>query len=86
MCSNPIDLAVGAISGDLGPGATCHEVMGTASGMNCGNFVDPRTFSVNGVGIDCVASGNESLPPIRNGGYCMEASAGQFTYAYFRTF
>jgi len=54
--------------------------------MNCGNFVDPRTFSVNGMDIDCVAAGNKSLPPIRNGGYCMEASAGQFSYAYFRTF
>jgi hypothetical protein len=26
------------------------------------------------------------LPAPRNGGWCMEASAGNFSYAYFTTF
>jgi hypothetical protein len=86
MCSNPIELPVGMISGDLGTSATCHEVMGTGAGMNCGNFLAPRTFTINGTSINCVMSGNYALPAPRNGGYCMEASAGEYSYAYFRTF
>jgi len=86
MCSGPISVAIGVNSKDLGTGATCHEVMGTAAGLNCGNFVSPRTFTVNGTSINCVMAGNYSLPATRNGGYCMEASAGQYSYAYFSTF
>jgi len=86
MCSNPINVPLMTNSGGLGTGATCHEVVGMGQGMNCGNFVAPRTFTVNGTSINCVMAGNYSLPARRNGGYCMEASAGEYSYAYFSTF
>jgi hypothetical protein len=74
-------------SGDLGTGATCHFVDGASGGMVCGNFASPRTFTINGTtDIDCVAGGSFTLPAPRNGGWCMEASAGNFSYAYFTTF
>ena len=86
MCSNPTSVPLGMNSGGIGTGATCHEVMGTGAGINCGNFVAPRTFTVNGTSINCVLAGNYSLPATRNGGYCLEASAGEYSYAYFSTF
>jgi hypothetical protein len=53
----------------------------------CGNFQTPRTMTVNGTAmIDCVTSGTYPLPAPRNGGFCFQASAGQFSYAYFTTF
>jgi len=54
----------------------------------CGNFVSPRTMTVNGTSIDCVSNGgaNTTLPAARNGGYCFQASAGQYSYAYFSTY
>ena len=54
--------------------------------MICGNFVAPRTFTVNGTAVDCVTGVNTSLPPSRNGGFCMQASAGLYSYAYFSTY
>ena len=74
----------------LGTGATCNEVVGTVAGLVCGNFVSPRTFSVNGTSVDCVNkgagySGAMPVSPVR-GGYCMQASAGDYPYAYFLTY
>ena len=36
--------------------------------------------------FNCVTAGNYSLPAKRSGGYCLEASAGKYSYAYFSTF
>jgi hypothetical protein len=46
----------------------------------------PRNFIVNGTSIDCVVSDGGPLPATRNGGYCMQASAGNYSYAYFVTY
>jgi len=86
LCSNPISVPRGSHSGDLGTGATCHEVIGLLTGIICGNFVAPRTFTVNGTLINCTTGGNNIVPAQRNGGYCMQASAGQQSYAYFSTY
>jgi hypothetical protein len=74
-------------SGNLGTGAICDEVVGTISGLVCGNFVSPRTFTVNGTAVDCVKgySGAPPASPVK-GGYCMQASAGDYPYAYFQTY
>ena len=53
--------------------------------MVCGNFVTPRTFTVNGTTFDC-ASGRRHPSRCRNGGWCFEASAGNNSYAYFATY
>jgi hypothetical protein len=74
-------------SGDLGTAATCDEVItSTVLHMVCGNFIAPRTFSVNGTPYDCVAGGTYTLPATRNGGYCMEAGPGNNAWAYFTTY
>jgi hypothetical protein len=52
----------------------------------CGNFVAPRTFSANGTAIDCAKGGTFDLPATKNGGYCMQAGAGNQPYAYYTTF
>jgi hypothetical protein len=44
-------------------------------------------MTVNGTTmIDCVTAGSYPLPAPRNGGFCFQASAGQYAYAYFNTF
>lgn len=95
LCANPISppgaTATSVPSTNQGTGATCFEVTGSYQGGNCGNFVAPRTFSVNGTVIAvCGATavgGNFTLPATRvNGGYCFQASPGQFSYAYFGLF
>jgi len=74
-------------SPDFGTGTVCDEVVGTTiSHVVCGNFVAPRTFSVNGTAIDCVVGSGGPLPAPVNGGYCMQASAGDYSYAYFTTY
>ena len=75
-------------SGDLGTGAVCDEVVGnlTYKMLICGNFLAPRTFTVNGTSLDCVSGYNGALPAPVNGGYCMQASAGGYSYAYFTTY
>jgi hypothetical protein len=72
-------------SGPLGTGATCHEVVGTVAGVVCGNFLAPRTFSVNGTMVPCPSS-ITNLPTKKNGGYCMQTSPGNYSYAYFSTY
>jgi hypothetical protein len=92
LCLNAIEVAPKKISGNLGTATSCNEVIPTAAvsiiGLNCGNFVAPRTFSVNATPLDCAASNNKNfpLPAQRNGGYCMQASAGNNSFAYFITY
>jgi hypothetical protein len=50
----------------------------------CGNFASGRTFRVNGTAVTC-SGGNIALPPKRNGGYCLQASSGDYPWAYFAT-
>ena len=85
-CSNPITVPPNTNSSDLGTGATCHEVAGDMGSMTCGNFVAPRTFTVNGMMFDCMAGLAGILPEARNGGWCFQASAGSSSYAYFTTY
>jgi hypothetical protein len=88
LCTNPKGIAPNTSSGDLGIDAVCDEVAGEGGidKIVCGNFVAPRTFSVNGTAFDCVTGNGGDLPAPRNGGFCMQASAGQDSYAYFTTF
>jgi hypothetical protein len=88
LCSPAMPVAKGMNSGDLGTAATCHELTGATMGtLNCGNFVAPRTFSINGMDVSCVGNGGTyTLPAPRNGGWCLEASAGDFAWAWFGTF
>jgi hypothetical protein len=89
LCANPTVITTSTFpSTNLGVGATCFESTQTYHGGSCGNFVAPRTFSVNGAVIAvCSASGGQFTLAARvNGGYCFQASPGQFAYAYFGLF
>jgi hypothetical protein len=71
-------------SGNLGMGVTCHETTANLIGGNCGNFAPGRTFRINDVTVSCTHQ-HVPLPPKRNGGYCFQASTGNFPWAYFTT-
>ena len=86
ICANPGEVEPNTNSGDLGIAETCDEVIGNVRNMVCGNFVAPRTLTVNGTAEFPCGGGNVTLPAARNGGYCMQASAGNYSYAYFATY
>jgi hypothetical protein len=85
-CTNPVKFNGAATyqSGNLGTGATCHESAVPIRGGNCGNFVSPRKLSVNGVTMNCNWA-NWSLPPAKNGGYCVYTTSGNYSWAAFST-
>ncbi|WP_437797926.1 fibronectin type III domain-containing protein [Sorangium sp. So ce693] len=86
LCSSPVVFSTQSYpSGNLGTAATCHETLASLQGLNCGNFAAGRTFRINGVLVTCNGA-NVTLPATRNGGYCMQASAGNEPWAYFATF
>jgi hypothetical protein len=88
LCTSTNSLAPGTKSPDLGTGAACMDVVGTSiTHIVCGNFVSPRTMTINGTTtVDCVTGGGYALPAAVNGGWCFQASSGQYTYAYFQTY
>jgi len=88
LCSDPVVFwSAGHNSGNLGTSATCHETTAEPIQFNCGNFASGRTFRVNGQLVTCNYQ-NVALGPIgkRNGGYCFQASPGNYAWAYFATF
>jgi hypothetical protein len=84
ICSNPTNFTTGN-PGNLGTAATCHQTTANLQGGNCGNFVSPRTLSVNGTQMSCNFQNWASLPPKVNGGYCITTTAGNHPWAYFTT-
>ena len=85
LCASPTPFAGPSFSsGSLGATAKCFQTVANLNGSNCGNFANGRTFRVNNVPVTC-SGGNITLPAKRNGGYCFQASAGDFPWAYFTT-
>jgi endoglucanase len=84
LCTGAVSFAGPSFSsGNLGTGAVCRETLASLNGGNCGNM-GSRVFKVNGVTQSC--SGNwAALPAKRNGGYCLQATAGDPAWAYFTT-
>ncbi len=75
------------ISGNLGTDASCYETTAAIQDGNCGNFVVPRTLTINGTDMDCATGRVWSLLPAKvNGGYCFVISAGNQAWAYFGTY
>ena len=78
-----IELGAGYSSGGLGVAASCFQFKGTLNGGNCGNFVSPRALRVDGVVEPCDTGGNwASIPAARNGGHCVQVTAGDQSWAY----
>ena len=61
MCSNPISVAPNANSGDLGDRSDLSRGGRRIGSMVCGNFVAPRTFTVNGTSFDCAMGSGGTL-------------------------
>jgi len=85
LCSNPVTFTINGSyqSGNLGTGAVCYQTTSTLNSGNCGNFVSPRTLKVNGTTETCNGSNWTTVPAKRNGGYCIQTTAGNQSYAYF---
>jgi hypothetical protein len=84
LCTNPVEFTIhGSFqSGNIGTGAVCLETTAVIHGGNCGNFVSPRSLSVNGTNEPCDAGNWASVPPARNGGYCIQTTAGNFPWGF----
>jgi hypothetical protein len=82
LCSNPVVFTTPSYqSGNLGTGAICRETTANLSGGNCSNM-SSRTLTVNGTAMNCTGW---TLPAKRNGGYCIQVTAGSPDYASFAT-
>ena len=88
LCTNPTNFTINGSyqSGNLGTGAVCFQTTSALTGGNCGNFVSPRTLSVNGTTEACNGGNWASVPAKRNGGYCIQTTSGNQSYAYFTAF
>ena len=90
LCNNPTTFTVpdngNFQSGNLGTGATCHETTSELLSGTCWEFASGRRLTVNGRTMPC-SGGNwpYPLPPQRNMGYCIQATAGNQPWAGFAT-
>ncbi|MEP6655545.1 MAG: hypothetical protein ABJA82_19420, partial [Myxococcales bacterium] len=85
LCTGAITVPAAQTIGNLGTAATCHQIIGMIQAVICGNFVAPRTLTVNSAANPCTGGGIP-VPAPRNGGYCMQATPGQAAWAYFTTY
>ena len=86
LCTNPVIFTSNNYnSGNLGTGAVCYQTSASLSGGVCGNLASGRKLTVNGVQMSCTSNWPAPLPAKRNGGYCVQTTAGNFAYAYFST-
>jgi hypothetical protein len=86
LCQNPTSFNWGGAtyqSGNLGTGAICRETTHPVAGGNCGNFAAGRQFLVNGTPQVCNGANWAAVPPTRNGGYCIQANAGNWAWAFY---
>jgi hypothetical protein len=85
LCTKPVNFTINGSyqSGNLGTGAVCYQTNSTINSGNCGNLASPRTLKVNGTTEPCTGSNWTSVPAKRNGGYCIQTTAGNYSYAYF---
>ena len=88
LCTNPITFTVNGSyqSGNLGTGAVCYQTTSAMTSGNCGNFVSPRALKINGTTEPCTGANWSSLPAKRNGGYCIQTTTGNQSWAYFTAF
>lgn len=86
LCANPEYMTWSGSSynsGNLGTGAVCRETLQPVANGNCGNFAGGRQLQINGVQKVCSGANWLTPPTPRNGGYCVQTTAGNHDYAYF---
>jgi len=82
LCTNPLVFTgPNYQSGNLGTGAVCRETKSVLHAGNCSN-ISGRTLKVNGVTMSCNLW---TLPAPRNGGYCVQVTAGTPDWTSFAT-
>jgi hypothetical protein len=86
ICASPTTFSTQYFSSqNLGTTARCFETTANLISGSCSGFASPRTLSINGTTMSCNGQ-NWTLPPKRNGGYCVNVTAGQNPWAQFNTF
>ena len=86
LCNNPVIFTSNNYnSGNVGTGAGCYQTTATLSGGVCGNFASGRKLTVNGVQMTCGGNWPSPMPAKRNGGYCLQTTAGNYAWGYFAT-
>jgi len=86
FCTNPVTFnGANYQSGNLGTPATCQQTTAMLHGGTCGNFTSPRKLYVNGVAMTCNWANWVTIPPAKNGGYCVYTTSGNYSYAGFST-
>ena len=87
LCNNPVRFSVADgssfQSGALGTGESCFETTSRLFQGESSSFQSPRTLKINGRTEPLNGNWNYPLPPMRNDGYCIQVSAGQFPWAAF---
>ena len=82
LCTSPVVFTTQNYqSGNIGTGATCHETTANLIGGNCSN-ISSRTLKVNNTTMSC---NGWALPAKRNGGYCIQVTAGEPSWTSFAT-
>ena len=86
LCNNPVIFSSNNYnSGNIGTGAGCYQTSAELHGGVCGNLASGRKLTVNGVQMSCTSNWPTPLPEKRNGGYCVQTTAGNYAWAYFST-
>ena len=86
LCNNPIVFNSSSFSsGNIGTGAVCYQTTAKLNGGVCGNMASGRKMTVNGAAVSCTSNWPNPLPAKRNGGYCIQTTAGDYAWAYFAT-
>jgi subtilase family serine protease len=85
LCTSPTIFTINGNyqSGNIGTGAVCYQTTSVVHGGNCSNVVSPRTVKVNGTTETCGGGNWSSIPAARNGGYCIQTTSGNQSYASF---
>jgi subtilisin family serine protease len=84
QCENPTAITWSGSyqSGALGTGERCFETTQPIAGGNCGHFIGGRQLTVNGTTLPCTGQNWASIPAAVNGGYCIEVTPGNQSFAF----
>jgi len=87
LCNNPVVFSVADgsnfQSGNLGTGERCFETRSRLALGESSSFQSPRQLMVNGRVQNLNGNWSYPLPPLRNDGYCIQVTDGQFPWAAF---
>jgi hypothetical protein len=83
LCSNPTVITISGSRSlsNLGTADICIETTSTISGGGSNNFAAGRTLYINGATVPLNGNWPMPLAPRVNGGYCIYAGPGNYSYA-----